>query len=322
MRQQFIFGIFSVIFLTSCTVQERLSPVEVMSQAVRANQDIQSASFTLDGSYNIPFSMLGGTIRGDAHMEGILQDGGEIVQAFVQTEASTGDMNIQTDFDVITAPHNETYIKIRTVDTKPVYPLLTPDIVSRIIDRWWEMPTDNANPREIMPTPDPILLKAQSQVVSVIGDLGFDIIRSRRVYHYQVEVDREKLYNYLITLSKDNAQDVDEEYIRTMLDGLSALGELWIDAETFYLQRIIWTIEALNPKENKPMTISFTMDLMDHNNTDHVVLPEDSDLFTVEELLPPLDTSPTSSFDGFPSGLEDEIIKRLLEGTQEVTPSP
>ncbi|MCF7844899.1 MAG: hypothetical protein K9M03_03675 [Kiritimatiellales bacterium] len=326
MRRHFIFGILITVILSSCAAPERLPIDEVMALAARANQDIQSASFIIDGSYSIPLNMLGGAISGDASMEGTLQDGGEYMQVSIQTEAIVSgvveDTNAQVDFEVITTPHDETFIKINKLDTQPTYPLLVPLMINNLIGRWWEFPNKNTEPRDIMTTPDPRLLQAQSKVVSVIGDLGLDTIRGRSVYHYQVEVDREKLYDYLITLSEESAQDKSAADISAMLDGLNALGELWIDAESYYLQRIIWSVETVSPDSDEKMVITFTMDLMDHNESDPIVLPTDTDLFTVEELMPSLDSSPTSSFDGFPSELENDIIEKLLEETQSATPSP
>jgi len=326
MRRWFLFGVLCAVSLASCESYERLPAEEVLSRAARANQDLHSARFMIDGSFGFPIQSLGGSILGDTQMEGVLLNGGEQMHVSVETVARIpgpdGDVQIQATFEVLTAALEPKYFKILSVETQPVHPLLTPDIIEKISGRWWELPSGLADPQEIVPTPDPKLLQAQSQVIRVTEDLGFDMVQKKKAYHYQVEVDREKLIAYLQKLSQDNAERIDESELRSKIEELTTDGELWIDAQTFALQRILWTIKFLRPQDSEETIIAFTMNLMDHNEVPSIELPTNVALFTVEELLPIFDEISTSSHIDLSSDLENGIIEKLLEGTLEATPSP
>ena len=326
MRRWLFFGVLCAVSLASCEPQERLPAEEVLSRAARANQNLNSVRFTLDGSYSIPIQSLGGSIRGDARTKGVLLNGGGQMKISAETSASfpgsDGDMQIQAAFELFTDALETKYFKILSVETQPVNPLLTPDIIERISGRWWELPSGQTDPQEIVPTLDPKLLQAQSQVIRVTEDLGFDMLQKKKAYHYQVEVDREKLIAYLQKLSQNNAERIDESELRSKFEELTTDGELWIDAQTFALHRILWNIKFLRPQDSEETIIAFTMNLMDHNEVPSIEPLTNVALFTVEELLPKFDEFSTSSHIDLSSDLENGIIEKLLEGTLEATPSP
>ena len=102
-------------------------------------------------------------------------------------------MTFHAVFEMIVATPGDTYVKVHELTSQPMHPLLAPDLLEIILGQWWILPSEESEGPDVMLTPNPNLIKAQSEVVRVTSDLGFDHIQGRMAYHYEVEVDSEKL---------------------------------------------------------------------------------------------------------------------------------
>ncbi len=317
-------GIVATLLLASCAPSiERLPVKEVLANAAHASKDLQSARFSIESTFDIDVPTMI-TAKGTAHIEGVLQDGGEQVHLRIITNAELSpgkdSSRVEGDIELITAPLNETFIKIHRISGEVDHPLLTSDLIGRLTGQWWRLPAADAGaPRPVI-SPDPQLLRAQSQVVKVISDRGFDNINDRISYHYETAIDPEKLLKYLEESVQQQGKEFEREKLQHVIESMDIKGELWIDAETFVLHRIVWSIANIPINENGVASLSFRMDLRDHNDAAPIELPDQappiSSIFSLDDSgvtqLQAIDTA-------LPPELEEAIIKKMLEGEANPT---
>ena len=111
------------------------------------------------------------------------------------------------------------------------------------------------------------------------------------------------LLAFVKEVSRIRQQPIDTTMLETILAFVNADGELFIDAETFLIERLVWHISAPELPFGK-FSLDLTLDLKDHDNAPPIV--------------PPLDAIPFPSGASFPMDMGALSSGDLL---QEVTPS-
>ncbi|HCI04081.1 TPA: hypothetical protein DE059_04095 [Candidatus Peribacteria bacterium] len=303
------------VFLTACEQVERLPADEVLKRSAVASNDLLSASFDLKGTYAFEeadrFS-----VNGNLEMEGVFQRKGEDVAGLIKTNARFPKeekvISADIEAEIISITGSDPFVYLNKLSVGPNFPLFSPDIVERLEEQWWRIPADNAPRPEQSISPDPQLLRIQSQVVDVVSDHGFSSVNRRLAYHYEVIIDPEKLKAYLETLSSELENGMDPEAIETLISGMEARGEIWIDAETFYLNRIRWTIAPFNLSESLNLALSFTITLSNINSAPDIKIPEGAKPFSLENLL--MTEGQEDDLSTLPLSIEDAIIRKIVDG--------
>jgi hypothetical protein len=288
MRRSFVLSAALVVILLSCgQPKERGLPTsEVMKRAAERSGDLLSARFTTEAT----FQMEGGTfpLDGSLTLDGVLQDGGRTVQFRASFEAEVAPVgkeaqasHLTGDIDVVLAGQREVYVRVNTLETTPNQGLFQEDVLQSLLGTWWLLPSSEQQPIPAVPggivTPSPSLLKAQSQVVRVTEDDGIVTRDGRKVYHYVVSVDQSKLLDYLEEVARAQQESFDRRSVSAALKKLSADGEMWIDAETFFLTAASWTVHALaEPGGGSILSGSFSVSFSDHNSAPPVELPREA----------------------------------------------
>ncbi|MDD5751506.1 MAG: hypothetical protein PHS73_03225 [Candidatus Peribacteraceae bacterium] len=296
MRSSLLISLLLAGVLASCgpTIREQGLPAEeVMRLAAQKSGELQSARFAIVADYRtqgVSFPS-----AGTAKLNGVLQDGGGTVQCILDVDAlvSTGSDDAQTfrllgNADIILLPAQETYLRLNTLRTDPEQNLFHAQLLNLFVGQWWVFPAREGVSAVLAGgtiTPSPNLLKAQSQVVRVKRDDGLTILDGRRVYHVLVEADPVKLLAYLEQVSRERQEPFDRSAVARTLERLQADGELWVDAETFFLHRVSWDVESLEEEGGMIISGSFTVNLSDHNAAPPVTPPADAKLLSPQMLF-------------------------------------
>ena len=270
-----------VLVLTSCIGGEKLPPEEVLKNAARAGQELESSRFTALG--NIDFhhgDVLKATVNGTLHNAGRQsQFTTNLTGKLTQGDVSYG---ISSSFDVFVALEHELYGKVQAFDIDPPHPLLRTEAMQNLLGRWWKLQEQDMMSTAESVTPDPSLLRAQAEIVHVTKSHGLEKLNGRTVYHYDVSIDKDKLATFLAKLSRDSGESLDAKSAVRSISDYHPTGELWIDAETFVVHRLLWNISREEPN---PFMSSFRIDFSDHNRAPQISPPADFELFSPMLLL-------------------------------------
>lgn len=273
----------ALITLTSCVSQPLLPPEEVLKRASAKTQELESARYRAEGQISsLPQS--------DAVLhilaEGILQNRGAQSSLTLAANGSFSDgensYDIQGTLELFLAFGSETYLKLSSLTVDPEHPMLRKETLDRFLGVWWKIP-ENAQTSGV--TPDPSVLQAQSEVITLVEDKGIVTLAGRRAYHYRVTIDREKLRAYLQRVSEGRGEEHDRSKTEKMLSTYNAEGEIWIDAETFHIQRLSWRIDSLHQTE-KAYSVHFDVTFSDINAAIEISPPVDFELFSPLLFLP------------------------------------
>jgi len=285
----------SSLLLFSCSQKQadvpKLAPEEVLARSATAVRSLQSSEFA--GTLNFSMRDAGenaSTLSGEATLTGILQDSGESVSLMVDaTVRSTGDESavLKLKGEMVSVGTTDVYLRLANYAVEEGQGPLSPEIVSRLQGQWWHLPAAGDAEDGLVPvTPDPGLLKAQAEVVRVVEDKGVTTLNGIPVYRYAVTADKEKLVAFLRNAAKERSEEFSEEETRAALEQVSLDGELFIDAENFFVRRISWTIRKGSEAEGQALTvIAFQVDFSKHNEAAAVVPPADAQLFSPMLLL-------------------------------------
>ncbi len=312
-----------VLLLTACSwgkTPGTLPPEEVLQNAARASQTLDSGNYVLDGRYTIS-GTTDQSSAGDIHMEGTVSHGGEQFQLVLSVNGELTDSTQKSDItgslEVIVAGKDAVYMKLHSLNVQPSSSLFRPDLIGQFAGKWWQLPAGTEMVGQVQVSPDPGMLQAQSQVVQVEKDNGLVQLNGRQVYHYTVVLDKEKLLAYLQKLAQDRGETFDLVTSRAQIEQLAGQGELWIDAETFNLQRVTWDIASIPMATIGSLNLSFTVDFRNHNSAAPIVLPTDAQPLAPAALFDvPAMEFPEQALPGVPSDLEQQMIDELLQNMQ------
>lgn len=271
----------AALLLVSCAHPSDLPSDEVLKRAIEASGKMVSANFTLTGDIRMTSSETPASLHAD--MAGTLQDGGRMTSftlALSGLMTSGGQESKATvDVEVISERESDVYVLLRSLMIDPPIGAFSSESLQAYIGQWWKFPSNSAKPATVSTVaPDPEILKAQTQIVSVLSDRGIETMNGRDAYAYDVTIDPERFVAFLRTLSEKKGKPFDEASIRKEIAGYDAKGELWIDHETYYVHKIIW---SLQPKETMrvPYELSFQVLLTDHDAASAILIPQDAKVF-------------------------------------------
>lgn len=314
-------GTLSLLVLAGCAARsERLPPEEVLRRATRTAQELSSVVFDAEGTFR------GQNLRGSLRSTGRLSEGGEQMAFTMDIQGDgllLGEQGaaIQGKFEVVVMGGGEVYLRIDSLNIDPAY--LVPAGLSEMFgERWWLLPEGVVQTEsQSTITPDPLLLKAQAEIIEVTEDLGWDEISERKAYHYRVGIDRERLLFFLHTLAEAKGKSTDTLSTAAPFDVLDFSGELWIDAERFTIQRLSWDITQ---RGGGGTLGTVRMRFGDHGAAPPIVPPSDAVPFVDEILLrwlPALQKFPALPRDtnASPTDLEEELLE-VVEGTEGEAP--
>mgnify|MGYP001003533975 CR=1 FL=1 len=256
MRRLPLVSAIATILLSGCFSQNAISGLsaqQVIEKSVRANAQTQNVHISMNAEYDV---------AGSIKEKGELLLSGNAVAGF-QSFSGSGNItrHIQTQttarslfaaFDIASASSTEWYARVRTLDFEPKNSAVSSD---GIVQTWWKMAdTDEAKQILALQTPDPSAINAILASVIVDRDDGLVTDNRRKMYHYHVHIDA----------GAPGANSM----------GLASLpsGELWIDAQTYLLQRAIWNIRNI-PGTNGSTDANMDIRLSRHNEQLPVSVP-------------------------------------------------
>lgn len=316
----FRFALLFLVFLVACSHEQpgggssSLSPEEVLKRTATAAQSLESAQYTATGEFD---AREGHKWRADGslRMDGAMLGGGKQMRMQLDTESlyhdGEGDHAIDATLEVLVIGKNEVYMNLHSFTAQPGSNLFRPELIGAVASKWWLLPPGDTLPAGSTVTPDPSLLHAQSAVVSVTRDRGLEEVRGRMSHHYDVEINHEKLVAYLSKVAEERGEEFSVADVEDQFEAMDADGQLWIDAETYYIQRLRWVVESLPLESGGKASLSFTVDFRDHNQAPPLSPPEDFELFTPLVLLTP---TVESLFESLPEGgdLDEEALQHIL----------
>jgi len=257
-----------LFLMLSCT-QATLAPEEVFTRSMGAIREFTSANFIVHAR-----STDDGEPVWTADANGKMASGGRQLSFDTELRMHGGDLqNASFKGKVVIPSEGEVYLNAEEISLGQGMDAM----LSAITGTWWKLPETGSGTSTTSVTPDPSLLAMQLETVTLTKDHGTERINQRLAYKYDVTMEQEKLLAYLEKTEKDRGGEFDREEWTNYLNMRSIRGTVWIDAELFLPNKIMWTIESSDPDE--PETIEFDVTFTEHNENISVLPPETSTPF-------------------------------------------
>lgn len=268
-----------LLLLSACARLGTLSPEEVLRRATAASARLQSVAYDA----RVDIASRGPAPAADitADLRGVLAQAGRQASVSADVRGSVPRGGATTTFQLTAdavRDGRDLYVLVHTLTVNPVPPALRG--IGNLLGRWWMIPGDGPSVAGAPAlTPDPLLLRAQADVVTVTADRGHALVNGREVYRYAVAIDAEKLIAFLAARAQEEGRPFDAASARKELTRYDAAGELWIDVHNFLLHRLAWTVTA----DGQPTAqrVHFAADLRQHDAAPPVTVPSDA------AILPP-----------------------------------
>jgi len=298
---------------------QRLPVEEVLARAARESQRVESVAFSGDVllTYASPDREdWMKEVTGEAQISGVSQNGGAQValeaDVVLRSTANTDGGELRGTVQIVVASPTETYVRIENIRDDSASTFLPQDILEGISGVWWLLPSDGTEAFGTSVTPDPQIINAQSQVVRVSEDKGFATVDGHTTYHYVTAIDPEKLVTYFSELSlEEGGLEFDPQALRTFVEESDAQGELWIDAESFLLRRVEWSVNAVPLGPERMLSLRFSIDLTDQGSGAPVTIPKGAKPMGLS-----LPVSPAQSMmegDMVQPELDDAFMQQLID---------
>jgi hypothetical protein len=268
------------VALASCSGGPTLPPADVLSRAAAAGRELESVEFM--GNAEFGQEALESSTEGTVKFQGRMQNGGDQVAlsvtfSFFADGPPASTMN--GDLEVIVAGPAEMYVNVHILDSDPPHPLLGSPLVMLLMNQWWRIPSQTGS--LVSPvTPDPKLLHMQTDVISVTEDKGYETVRGRKSHHYKIAIDPEKLKKFL----EKTDPEADIASWEAFIEASDAKGEVWIDAETYVIHQLQWTIRS-KADTAESMSLDLKVDFSNHNRSEPILPPENAK--ELEGMMPP-----------------------------------
>lgn len=287
--------ILGVLLLVACGKQKpsvaNLSPQEVLERASQATRNLRSAEYALTSEFDAANESM--SVNGTATVNGVLTDSGKQLHFLSEfsgflSDASESQITLDGALEVAVIDKNEVYINLHSLSIQPEIPLFSPSVLKAFIGQWWQVPgSDVRQPAISEVTPEPSLLRAQAEVVTITSDMGAEMLDGQSAYHYAVAVDSGKLLNYMETLAKESGTAFNAKAAELQIKNFAATGELWIDATTFHLKKSTWVLQNLRSTfaPGGELNVKFTVLLHSQNADLEVSPPEGAKLYDPAMIL-------------------------------------
>lgn len=283
--------VLACLALGACTSAspsiQQLPSDEVLRKAADASAKLETAEYAINGTFD--YRAPAGQANGTMHVDGVLADAGKQVQLKMDLTGSyaqgAGQENaINGTTEIVVIPDDGVYLKLDSLVMQPDTSVIPPELLSKFTGTWWLLPDSTPVPASQI-TPDPSLLRAQSDVVKVVSDHGIVTLGGIPAYHYDVSVDSQKFVRFLSALAEQNHESFDEDESLKKIQSVDSSGELWIDAVTFNLLKVRWDIRALPVSETAVLDVAFTADMKNQNAPVKILPPKDAKAFNPALLL-------------------------------------
>ena len=287
------------IMLSACTQElptvDPLPSQEVLQKASQAAQKLDSAQYLVTADFDIDS---GNTwiAKGILRMDGTLQNAGEQIRAVTDVTAQvedelTGNYTLEGTIEVSVMSTDEVYLNIHTLNSEPNDIFFPSEIIRQIAGTWWLLPANDTAPKAATVTPDPRLLQAQAQVVTVTKENGVVPFSGSDAYHYDVELNKEKLITYLMSIAQEKGENISISELEEAFADVVATGELWIDAHNYFVHKLVWDVSALSYANNGLSDFELTVTFRNHNSAPLIEPPRDAKIFSPAALFTmPVDT--------------------------------
>lgn len=264
-----------------------LPSAEVLERAAKATRMLESVQYLLQGQFDLESEAI--AAKGTLRMDGMLQEAGKQLRFQLDVTADvTGveDSSIDGTLEVVMLSDDEVYMNLHSLTAQPSSSVFHPELIGAIAGTWWLLPPEDNAPVTGGPiTPDPRLLHMQSQVIQVDNDHGIVDLQGEMAYHYDVSIDSQKLLQYLEAVAKEQDDEFSPEEVQESLENISATGQIWINPETFFIEKLSWKIAALPLQFGSTVSSSFTMHFRKHNEAPPILPPQDAKVFNPAILL-------------------------------------
>ncbi len=266
--------LMGILLLQSCKRQGSLQSDDVLRKAVTAGSQLQSADFDAKIDFTLTNAVM--PWKGSLHLTGAVANGGrqsDVTAHAVVSASGKSPQNIQGDARLI-SDADQQYFTVTTLNAQPELPLVTQ--LQKAAGTWWHTASPQSSPEEI--SPDPVMLKAQASVVKVTQDHGLERVRGHDAYHYSVVLDPQKLVEFMKTLP-DQSQS---GKLLEQFGKYDVAGELWINAESFALERGQWVISA---KDQSGMQMHISADFEHQNDAQKISPPKEFQEFSGQDMF-------------------------------------
>lgn len=269
------------LVLAACAKQTGLPAEEVLNRSSVANRGLLSAHIEVTARIS-SVDPVTGTLDASGIVEGNMQQGGnQLDLAFSTQGARTSTQQSLTwkaTGHLIVLSPQESYMTVENLESTPTLPMFALPEFENFVGTWYRLPSTTAPSPTL--TPDPRLLRLQSDAVRVTKDHGIETIDGKSMYHYDVSIDPERLRTYLQETTQDNGSD---QQMMEQLSKYDAAGEIWIDADTFLLTKAVWNITQ---KEKEGPFLTISMSLSDPGLQVTVTAPENAQPFPRAPFFP------------------------------------
>jgi hypothetical protein len=277
-----------VLLLSACATPGSLAVDQVLQKSADASRNLTSVAVQAQGTVRIQGDTSTYVLEPNIH--GTLQDGGSQVHLQFDVkgmlEQSQEKHNIDASAQVTVGGPGDVYLRIETLAITPPHPLLQSEAIRQLTGTWWQLPHQGSGADVAGDlTPDPKLLRAQAQVVRVTKDYGLASIHGSEAYHYDITIDPQKLRAFLQKAADEQQQEFDDAEVTDLLERYQATGSIWIDAKTFFIHRLEWSISP-KVKGDDGVTADIVIDFTRHNAADPITLPLDAQPFLAPSLSP------------------------------------
>lgn len=281
-----LFIVLPALFLGSCLPSgARPAPADILALSTVASQQLLSARFDGEIQFRADEIVLGGISEGEIKMSGVMQDAGKQLDMKLNIDSSQtdGSNKMNAEVSVIVAGQDQTFVRIDALQGGPSG--LSVPLLQEWTGKWWKMPASGFGTSTSTVTTDPQFLQLQSDSVIVTDDNGYETIGGRTAHHYDVVADKQKLAAFLSHVAAGRGQEISEEAALATIEHLEMTGELWIDAQTYVLRRVEWSI--VSQKQDSPMELIFSLTLTDHNAQVNIQPPAEIHDFPFEPSFVP-----------------------------------
>lgn len=237
---------FFILLLLSLLTQSCLPAVklpeltaeEVLKKSAQVQQKASSVSFLVSGrlllkeNENVKWG-------GDFSFNGKKDDLEQIAFKFEsRTEADSSEASL-ISADVFLAPRDEIYLHFNNLEI----PQANKEVpVVDLIGDWWYLDADEHG--LIRRFSFPGINWFLSDAVSIVKNRGKEIFGDEEIYHFDVSLDKEKLTNFIYSKNVATGSPVTREETAGLVENISANGQIWIDAKTFLVKKIVWDISV------------------------------------------------------------------------------
>ncbi len=264
-----------LLVLSACAKRGDLASDEVLRRSALASNQLASAKYQATATLSMGTDNARNTFN--FVVEGLLQEGGKSHQMTVGVD---GDLmeggetyNLKATLNVLVSSPGDVFLKVDELTVEPAHPSMSFDSLEAIRGRWVRMPSGGAAQSGV--TPDPSLLRAQSQVITVTRDKGLKDIHGTEAYTYDVALNKEKLLAFLQSSALESGEAFDVASAEAFTSLFSATGELWIDAAEFFVHKLSWEMES---RSDDGLTASIDVEFTDHNKAPAIVLPPEAEV--------------------------------------------